>query len=186
MAPLARPTPDDSALVVIDVQERLLHVVDPSLREPLVANLVRWGAARTILELPVLLTEQYAKGLGHTVPVVREAFDGVRTLEKMTFSAFEDDGIVARLDTLAPRNLIVTGVETHVCVFQSVRSLLARGHTVFVVKDAVASRTRDNYEVGLALAQAAGAIVTSTEAVLFDLVQRAGTDTFRAISKLVR
>ena len=183
---LQRPDPDSTAIVVIDVQERILAAMDSALRSQMLDNLERLGAAGRELGIPAIVTEQYKKGLGPTPPKVADAFGNVDPLEKLTFDAFEDEAICAALDARAPETVIVTGIETHVCVFQSVRSLVDRGHRVLLLADGVASRTRSNYEIGLRLAKDAGAALTSTEAVLFDLLRRAGSDAFRAISKLVR
>lgn len=176
---------DDTLLVVIDVQERLATAMEPELFQRLLANLARLGKAAELLHLPVVMSEQYPQGLGPTLEQVRAAFPGVAAHPKVTFDASGDEKIAGVLKADHRPNVIVTGIETHVCVYQTVRSLAA-DHQVHVLFDAVASRTRENYDVGLKLAESAGAIISSTETVLFDLLERAGTDEFRAISKLVR
>jgi nicotinamidase-related amidase len=173
-------------LLVVDVQERLAPAMHPELYGPLVENLRRFGAARSVLDLPVIATEQYPKGLGPTVEPVRGAFEGVVALEKMTFSAFADDAIRQAIEASGRRTVIVSGMETHICVYQTARDLAGAGYGVHVLADAVASRSRQSYEVGLDLIQRAGAVVTTTETVLFDRIGRAGTDAFKLVSKLVR
>jgi nicotinamidase-related amidase len=176
---------DDTLLLVIDVQERLAPAMDGALLPRLLANLERLGKASAILGLPVILTEQYPKGLGPTLDAVKRDFADRPVLEKTCFDAAKDEATAMAIADLGRPKIIVAGMETHVCVYQTVRSLAAT-HTVHVLADAVASRTLDNYETGLRLARAAGGLVTSTEVVLFDLLGRAGTDAFRAISRLVR
>jgi nicotinamidase-related amidase len=176
----------DTLLLVVDVQERLAPAMDPELYGPLIANMRRFGAARSVLDLPVLMTEQYPKGLGPTVPPIREAFEGAGTLEKLSFSAMRDDGVAKALGESGRKSVVVAGMETHICVYQTARDLVAAGFRVHVLADGVASRTRDNYSIGLALIEKAGAAISSTETVLFDLLGRAGTDAFKAISRIVR
>jgi isochorismate hydrolase len=178
-------TPKNAMLLVIDVQERLASAMHPELLGPLLENLTRLGKASELLELPVLMSEQYPKGLGQTVDQVKAAFPRAAALAKMSFDAVGDDAIRGEVAKLARPKIIVAGMEAHICVYQTVRSL-AKDHEVHVLRDAVASRTVENHGVGLKLAEAAGAVVTSTETVLFDLLGKAGTDAFKTISKLVR
>src|SRR5688572_26242991 len=168
----------DTVLLVVDIQERLAPAMDAVLYEMLMENMRRFGAARSVLELPVVITEQYPKGLGPTVPAIREAFEGVRALEKISFSAVGDDGIAKHLASLGRKTVVVAGMETHICVYQTARDLVGAGYRVHVLADGVASRTEDNYSIGLALMEKAGAAISSTETVLFDLLGRAGTDAF--------
>jgi isochorismate hydrolase len=175
----------DAMLLVIDIQEKLAPAMHHELYARMIENLARLGQAAALLELPVVVSEQYPKGLGPTVEPVKNAFQSGRVLPKMVFDAACDSTIGDAIRGEGRPKIIVAGIETHICVYQTVRSL-ARDHQVHVLRDAVASRTRENYEVGLKLAEASGAVVTSTETVLFDLLEKAGTDEFRAISKLVR
>ncbi len=175
----------DAMLLVIDIQERLAPAMHHELYERMIENLTRFGQAVELLGLPVVLSEQYPKGLGATVEPVKNAFSSAKVLPKVVFDASGDATIAGAIRAEGRPKIVVAGIETHICVYQTVRSLV-RDHQVHVLRDAVASRTRENYEVGLELAEAAGAVVTSTETVLFDLLERAGTEEFRAISKLVR
>ncbi len=177
----------DTLLLVIDVQERLAPAMAPVLYGRLIENMRRFGTARSVLDLPVIVTEQYPKGLGSTVAPIREALgDGGPAHEKISFSAMGDEGIAKALESIGRQSIVVAGMETHICVYQTARDLVDAGFRVHVLADAVASRTEDNYSIGLALMQKAGAAISSTETVLFDLLGRAGTDAFRTISKLVR
>lgn len=165
-----------SILAIIDVQERLMPVI--ANREQVEANIVRLIRGARILGVPILVTEQYVKGLGRTVEVVREALsDAYAPIEKSCFSGYRE---------LERKQVIVAGVETHVCVYQTVSDLLANGYEVTIVADAVSSRTLENKEVALRRMLSDGAKLSSTEMALFELTVASGTDEFRAISKLVK
>jgi nicotinamidase-related amidase len=173
-----------AALLVIDVQERLAAAMPKEDYAAALANQVRWVEGAKILGVPILWTEQYVKGLGSTVPELKAAIGTkAQPAEKVLFSCLVEP-VVEGLE--GKTQVICVGMETHVCVFQTVRDLSERGVVAFVPQDAVISRTRANWQAGLDLCRQTGATITSTEAGLFDLTQRAGTDEFRAISKLVK
>lgn len=186
MVTLARPDPTRVLLLVIDVQEKLAPAMEPTLGARLLANLTRLGEARKALGFPAVLTEQYPEGLGRTRPEVTAAFPDLSPVPKLCFAATEEPAFEAALRAHAPSVVVLAGMETHICVFQTTRALRARGLEVQVLADAVASRTRENYEVGLELARGLGASITSTEALLFDLLGRAGSPEFKLVSRLVR
>lgn len=170
-----------TALVVIDVQEAFAKAVERfEAVATATATLVR-GAH--VLGVPVLVTEQYPRGLGETVDTVRDALgDGVARLPKTVFSAARADGF----DLAGRDQALLCGIETHVCVAQTAHDLLDRGVEVHVAADAVASRTDANRELGLRKMADSGAIVTSVEMALFELLGAAGSDEFRAIQRLVK
>ena len=143
------------------------------------ATLVQGARA---LGVPVVVTEQYPRGLGRTVPEVAEQLDGIEPIEKVCFSAAAADGF----DTGGRDQAIVCGIETHVCVWQTAHDLLDRGLEVHVARDAVSSRTEENREVGLRKMEAAGAAVTSVETALFELLGAAGSDEFKSVQRLIR
>ena len=176
----ARLDPERAALVVVDVQEGFRKAIPDFDRiAAATATLVRGAEA---MDVPIVVTEQYPKGLGATVPEVAGALPaGVEPLPKTVFSAASADGF-----GLAGREqAVVCGIETHVCVNQTVLELLAEGVEVHVVADAVGSRTEANRELGLAKAERAGAWLTSVETALFELLGEAGTDRFKAVQRLV-
>ncbi|MSO42603.1 MAG: isochorismatase family protein [Solirubrobacterales bacterium] len=169
-----------ATLIVVDVQEAFRKAV-PEFEEVAraIAILVRGVEA---MGVPMLITEQYPKGLGATAPEVAEHLpDGVEPLEKTVFSAAEAEGF----DLGARDQAIVCGVEAHVCVNQTALDLLASGAEVHVVEDAVASRFPDSKRIGLAKMERAGAVLTSVETALFELLGRAGTDEFKEVQKLI-
>ena len=171
-----------AALAVIDVQEGFRPaVLDFDRVAASVATLVR--GAQT-LGLPVLVTEQYPKGLGATVPEVSEHLAGVVPMEKISFSAFEADGFYAALSERD--QVLLCGIESHVCVNQTAEDLLAEGREVHVAQDAVTSRTAENRDLGLHKMERSGAVVTSVETALFELLRAAGTPEFKEIQGLIK
>lgn len=176
-----------TVLVVIDVQEKLMPVIENA--DEVVANIERLIRGCHILGVPTLITQQYTKGLGATVAPVRRALEessGYNPIEKMDFSAGRCDAFAAQVSALDRRMVLLAGVETHVCVYQTGRDLLAKNLAVSVVGDAVSSRTTGNRDIALQRLLSDGAKITSTEMALFELTGISGTDEFRAISKLVR
>ena len=172
---------DNALLVVIDVQQKLMPVIDSA--DDVTRNIERLVRGAHVLGVPALVTEQYVKGLGPTIDPVRIAFEetsGYRPLEKMCFSAAE------QLAPLGRTQILVAGVETHVCVYQTVLDLLRANLEVTVVADAVSSRAPRNREIGLQRMVSEGAKLSSTEMALFELLGVSGTDEFRAISRLVK
>jgi nicotinamidase-related amidase len=183
---LLKLRPVTTAVVVIDVQERLA----PAMPEPALGALERavklLGAAAQRLGSRTLFTEQYPRGLGATLPALLPALAGGERFEKTCFSAFEADGFAARLREQAVSAVVVLGIEAHVCVFQTVRDLLSAGFVVHVPIDGVCSRRDDHKQAGLELCRRAGAVLTTAETVVFDWLERAGSDDFRELSKLIR
>ena len=186
--PMSRLDPKQSALLIVDVQARLAAAMKKETMDRLVANTCILMEAARLLGIPVIVSEQYPKGLGTTVEPIAERLRSMRInpIDKMTFDASAEPRIDRLLAELSPRSVVVTGMESHVCVFQTVREILRRGIEVNVVTDAVASRSDENRLRGLALCERAGAFATPTETVVFDWLARAGTDEFKLLSKLLR
>lgn len=177
----------DSMLVVIDVQEKLMPVIDDAAA--VIANIERLVRGCKIFDVPALLTEQYVKGLGPTVPAVKRAFEetfGYEPIEKTCFSAAGDGEFLAALRMVKKKHVILAGVETHVCVYQTAIDLLEAGHEVHVAADAVSSRTASNRKIALQRMVSAGVKLTSTEMSLFELLGTSESEEFRKISRLVR
>ncbi len=173
-----------AGLVVVDIQERLWPAIFE--RERLVQNAVRLIKGAAILGVPVFATEQYRPGLGATVPEVASALAGVAPIEKVAFSACGAPGFAAALKARKVTEAVLCGIEAHVCVSQTCLDLLDQGSRVFVVADAVSSRTPENRRLGLDRMRDAGAVIVSTELVLFELLERAGTAEFKQILALVK
>lgn len=183
-----RLIPRTTVLLVVDVQEKLAAAMPAEARARVQRNLGILLETARVLGVKVLASEQYPKGLGPTIdPVASKLAElGAPVLPKLTFDACADLGLARALGELAPNSVVVAGMEAHVCVFQTARELVRRGYTTHVVADAVCSRTEDNRRLGLALAERAGAFVSPTETVAFDLLGVAGTEAFKAVSKLIR
>jgi nicotinamidase-related amidase len=178
---------DNTVLVLIDVQEKLMPVIDRA--DDVLRNIERLVRGAHLLGVPVLVTEQYVKGLGPTVASIRNAFEetsGYRPIEKACFSAHGCEPFAAQLAALERRQIVVAGVEAHVCVYQTVQDLLAAKLEVTIVADAVSSRSADNKEIALRRLVSDGVKLSSTEMLLFELIGVSGTDEFRAISRLIR
>lgn len=173
----------DAVLLIIDIQERLVPAVFSGARIVAKVSMLATIAAR--LEILVLVTEQYPKGLGKTVPKIGDKLAEATVLEKTAFSAYTPD-MASLLERTGRKKLVVTGMETHVCVFQTVRDLLAHGFQVFVAEDGVGSRTEENKRNGLALMAEMGAVITNAETVFFDLLKEAGTPLFKELAKVVK
>jgi nicotinamidase-related amidase len=167
---------EGAALVVVDVQEGFRAYQS---FEPVARSCAKLLAAARILELPALVSEQYPKGLGGSAPEL--GVEGERKLEKTVFSAARADGF----DLGGRTQAIVCGIETHVCVSQTVHDLLDQGVEVHVPADAVGSRHALDYERGLERLERAGAVVSTVESALFELLGRAGTPEFKAVQKLI-
>ena len=177
---------DRAVLVVIDVQEKLCVAMDHKVLHKLTRNICILLETASELKLPVLVTEQYVKGLGATLSELKEKAATVPCFEKMAFSCCGSPEFVDALKATGRTQVIVTGMETHVCVLQTVIELRDAGYEVHLVKDAVMSRSKQNWQTAVEAMTLAGAVPTCTEAAMFQLLRVAGTEEFRKLSKLVR
>jgi nicotinamidase-related amidase len=176
---------EETGLILVDVQEAFRPVIDRF--DEVVANCGLLAEGFGVLGRPVLVSEQYPKGLGHTVAELAERLPGdVRLVEKVRFSACGVGAFEEAMAAAGARTWVVAGIEAHVCVNQTVHDLLERGFGVQVAADAVSSRTPRNRDLGLAKMTAAGAGTTSAEMALFEMLEQAGSDEFKQISRLVR
>ncbi len=171
--------PETCALIVVDIQEKLLPPIQE--KERLVRNAQLLLRMAQVLKLPVLVTTQYAKGLGPTVPQIAKLLPKVNVIDKVEFGCFANDGFCSALKSLpGKRNtVLLCGMETHICVMQTAIGALSQGLAVHVAADAVGSRTAMNWEIGLERMRAAGAIVSSTETMIYELLGGSGGDAFK-------
>ena len=178
----ARLRPQTSALVIVDWQEKLHRVMDEERREEglKAACNLKWLAEQ--LKMPILTSEQYPKGLGPTVLSLRS--DTV--VDKVTFSAVATNTFAAQLEDLKVKNIIVLGMETHICVAQTCRDLIEEGYTVWAVADACLSRRELDWQLGIERIRADGGRIVTSEAVLFELLGTAASPYFRDVSKRIR
>ena len=175
---------ENTALLIIDVQERILKVMRK--HERLMENSLKLLRGFKIMNLPVFYTEQYPKGLGSTVQELKEELVEIEAIQKMSFSC---SGAGDLFDDLKKKNIeqvVVCGIESHVCVQQTVLDLLAEGFQVNVAADAVSSRKKIDYKIALDRIRGNGAEVTTVESILFELLNVCGTDQFKAVSKIVK
>jgi nicotinamidase-related amidase len=177
---------NSSALVIIDPQTKLMPAIFEAGR--VTRNCVLLLRLGQILSIPAIVTTQYAKGLGPLVSDIACAAAGINPLDKTSFGCFGDEKFVAHLKEVASGRdtLLVAGVESHVCVAQTVLAALNAGHTVHVARDATSSRTRENWEAGLHRMDRAGAVLSSTEMMIYELLGKSGTPEFKAMLPLLK
>lgn len=171
------------AVLVVDIQERLSAAMNQEKLARVVNRTCALIQGARALELPIVCTEQYPKGIGPTLEPVRAELEGVPVFEKLKFSAVMAEVIAA---FSGRKHVLIAGMETHVCVFQTVRDLQEQGYVPWVCRDAVISRNDEDRLAGLEMIKASGAYVTSVESALFDMLHEAGTPEFKAVSKAVK
>lgn len=176
---------ENCALLVIDVQGKLAQMMYQ--KEQLFNNLQILIQGAKILNLPIIWIEQYPKGLGPTIPEVANLLsDSLAPVSKITFNACLTEEFMQKLKEVNRTQLLVCGIETHICVYQTTVSLLEKGYQVHVVADCVSSRTAENREIGLQKMAAKGAELTSVEMALYELLQVAEGPEFKEILQLVK
>jgi nicotinamidase-related amidase len=175
---------DSSVLLVIDVQEKLFRVI--SQKEQLINNLQKMIKGIRVLEIPILVTEQYPQGLGSTIPEIAQLLPEYRPMPKVSFSCCGDDSFLREFKKLNRKQVLISGIESHICVYQTAADLISAGYEVYAVSDIIYSRTEPNRDIGLKMMTQLGAKLTSTEAVLFELLKVAKGEKFKAISQIVR
>lgn len=174
-----------SILLIIDVQERFRDHI--SQFEKLTKNISILARGCEILDVPIIVTEQYPKGLGETVSEIKQSLpENFQFYEKDCFSSFGIPELAKNLEDSNRTQMILCGIETHVCVSQTAHDLLHAGYDVHIVSDAVSSRTQENKEVGLQKIVTAGGVPTSVEASLFEMLVQSGTEKFKQVQKLLK
>ena len=175
---------DDVVLIVIDLQDGLLPKISGA--EGVVESAIKLIRFARTLDLPVMWTEQYPKGLGVTNEKVAKELEGLTPLEKVSFGCFGGLGFSEAVAATGRRQILVTGIETHVCVMQTVLVGLSMGYEVYVPRDAVGSRYPGDYEAGLARMRAHGAEIVTTEMAMFEILRAAGTPEFKKVLPLLK
>jgi nicotinamidase-related amidase len=175
---------EEAAAVVVDIQERLLpHIHEGDI---ILNNCLKLIAGLKILSVPILITQQYTRGLGPTVPAIAEMFSEFNYIEKISFSCCQEPAFEAGIEQLAKKNIILLGIETHVCVLQTCLDLIADGKRPIVVEDCVSSRKANDKLIALGRMRQEGAVITTFESLLFELARIAGNSTFKNISGIVK
>lgn len=176
---------DQCALVVIDIQEKLLPPIFE--KERLVRNSQLLIRLANILSIPVIATTQYSKGLGQIIPEIASLMPRVQSLDKLEFGCFGNGEFCSQVARLSGRNiLLLCGMETHICVLQTALGALNQGHIVHVAADAVSSRTKLNWKLGLQRMRDAGAVISSTEMMIYELLGRSGSPEFKEMLKYLK
>ncbi len=174
-------TPDRCALLVVDIQSRLMPVI--SNRDEVVKNAALLLKSAKTMKMEIVATTQYVARIGELLPEIQAELAGVEVLDKMHFSCFANVAIQERIKALpgGVNTLIICGVETHICIYQTVAGALRNGYRVVVAADAVSSRTVKNHKLGLARLRELGAVVASTEMVIYELLGEAGIPAFKEL-----
>ena len=174
----------DTMALIVDYQESLMKVMyQGEDLEKKAGTLIR---GLKTLGIPMVITQQYTKGLGKSVDTIYEAAETQEYMDKMTFSCYKDEKIADVIDRSGKKNIIICGIETHICVLQTCINLKAAGYQPVLVTDCVSSRSKSDKETGIQRAIQEGVLVTSCESILFELLERAGSETFKKISKLIK
>jgi nicotinamidase-related amidase len=175
---------ENALCLIVDIQERLLpHIAEKAALLDQTSLLIK---GLQVLGVPLLVTQQYTKGLGQTVPEIRALFPTFAAMEKRHFSCLDDPAIAAHLQASGKTSILVAGIEAHVCIMQTVLDLKAAGYQPVIVADCVSSRSLANKDLALRRLEADGAILTSTESLLFELLRNSASPEFKDISRLVK
>ncbi len=175
---------ENSLVLIIDIQDRLVAALD---KDVIVANAVKVASAAKLLSIPVLLTEQYPKGLGHTVPQLQQALpENSEVVEKTFFNALLEDGMLEKIKSYGKKQIVIFGIETHICVHQTASALVEAGFEVYVIKDACASRSKYEFKQGIDAMQANGVKVSCVEIALFEWLKGAKNPKFKEVQALIK
>ena len=173
--------------VVIDLQTQLMSAMQDRIISETEKNTGLLIASLKILNVPIVVTEQYPRGLGPTSDTIKQALDDLYIpVEKVVFSCWNEPLFRKKISAFKPGNIILTGIETHVCVLQTALDMLTEGYNVYIPVDTTCSRYKSDWKSALAMLDRAGAVITSVETVIFQLLEKAGTPEFKAISPLIK
>ena len=173
-------------LVIIDIQERLFNSMDFDIRRNVVKNTGILIETAKTFNMPIILTEQYRKGLGPTISDVRDKIPDAEPIDKTYFNCMKDQNISEKLKELGRSSVILTGIETHICVLFTALSLLEDGYDVFIASDAVCSRRKHEWEVAIDTLSNAGAVIYPTETISFMIMEKSGTEEFKRLAPLFK
>lgn len=177
---------EESMLLIIDIQEKLHAAMDSEIQRLVEKNtdiLIKTAAA---FNMPVVVSEQYRKGLGQTIPCLHEQLNEADNIEKFHFNCMKEDALNEAVNSKNRNTVIIAGMEAHICVMQTALSLLGRGFNVIIASDAVASRRKHDWKMSLSVMEKAGVIIYPTESVSFMIIEKAGTPEFKKIAPLFK
>jgi nicotinamidase-related amidase len=175
---------ENTVLVLVDIQDKLLPYV--AEKEKVVENIRMLIKFADIMNIPIVFTEHYPKGLGSTIPEISGVLRTYIPIEKVIFSCFGAPRFRSKLKELKAENLMVAGIESHICIEQTVLDALNSGYQVHVIEDAISSRTTKNHKIGVKKMRQFGAIISSTEMAMYEIMERADTKEFKEVLKLVK
>jgi isochorismate hydrolase len=186
MNSLSRIEREEAVLIIIDVQDVLMKKMNQEVGKNVIQNIRTLLTFAKEMAIPILMTEQYPKGLGKTVPEIKMELGSILPIEKVSFSCCGVETFNIKLNRLGRKQVILSGIETHVCVLQTANDLIQKGYEVHVVADAICSRRKLDWEIGLRWMEKRGAMISTTEIIAFQLLKEAGTEEFRGLSKLLK
>jgi isochorismate hydrolase len=176
----------EAVLIIVDVQDALMKQMDQEVGKKVVRNIQTLLTFAKEMAIPVLITEQYPKGLGKTVSEIKTELEGIVPIEKLSFSCCGVETFNQELNQSGRKQVILTGIETHVCVLQTADDLIQKDFEVHALADAICSRRKLDWEIGLRWMEKKGAMISTTEIIAFRLLKEAGTEEFRRLSKLLK
>jgi len=186
MDPVSQLDRAEAVLVIVDVQDALMKQMDQEVGKRVIRNIQTLLAFAKEMAIPILITEQYPKGLGKTIPEIKAEMEGILPIEKLSFSCCGVETFNEKLNQAGRKQVILTGIETHVCVLQTADDLMRKGYAVHVVADAICSRRKLDWEIGLRWMEKKGAMISTTEIIAFRLLKEAGTKEFRRLSNFLK
>jgi isochorismate hydrolase len=186
MNSLSRIEREEAVLIIIDVQDVLMKKMNQEVGKNVIQNIRTLLTFAKEMAIPILMTEQYPKGLGKTVPEIKMELGSILPIEKVSFSCCGVETFNEKLNRLGRKQVILSGIETHVCMLQTAADLIQKGYEIHVVADAICSRRKLDWEIGLRWMEKRGAMISTTEIIAFQLLKEAGTEEFRGLSKLLK
>lgn len=178
-------SPENALLVIVDMQEKLAKAMKEEILEKTVKNIITFIELCKLYQIPIIFTEQYPKGLGKTLQDIKSPIND-EAIEKISFSSAGEEKFASKIRELNRQKIILTGMESHVCVWQTALDLLQRDYHVFVPSDAVCSRKKHDWKIGIELMKNAGAVITCTETLIFQLLKKAGTAEFKKMLEFIK
>lgn len=175
---------EDSLVLIIDIQEKLVAALN---KDVVVSNALKVATSANILGIPIIVTEQYPKGLGCTVQSLKDVLpQGTQIVEKTYFNALLEDGMLDKIKSYGKKQIVIFGIETHICVYQTASALIEQGYEVYVIKDACASRNKYEFKQGIDAMVANGAKISCVEIALFDWLKGAKNPKFKEVQALIK
>jgi len=175
---------EDTALVIVDVQEKFVPVIRNI--DNVISNIIKLIKSFQITDVPIIVTEQYSKGLGKTISEIKNELKYYEPIEKIEFDCFDNSNFDKIINNKKIKNIVLCGIESHVCVIQTLIDGVKKGYNVYLVKDAISSRKESDFEIAVERAKQEDAKVASTEMVIFQLLEKAGSDEFKEIIEIVK